>query len=482
VPAAVKTVVTELGDSRVRVRVEVPPTEVERRLERKAHQLGRELKLPGFRRGKVPAPLVIQRIGRESVLEEAVRDTLSTWYSDAIEAAGIVPVGDPQLDLDELPAEGEALGFSIEIGVLPTAELGEYEGLEVPRREPAVQEEQIEREIDAMRDRLARLETAGRVAGEGDFVVVDYEGWVAERGSPSEDARRERLPGGEGRDQLVELGGGNLIPGFEQGLLGASAGETRTVELAFPADYGNAELAGRAASFEVTVKEVKFKQLPPLDEDFAIDAGFDSVQELREDIARRLTEVEEGQIEGEFRQAALDAAVANAHVEVTDELVKARAHEMWERMLHSLSHRGISREAYLKIAAREERDVLAEMEPDAELALRREAVLSAVVAAEAISPTDEELLAALAPIAEREGIEPQKLLGDLRGSGRLEEVREDLAARDAIELIAAAATPISIAQAQAREQLWTPEQVSEHQGAVAAPGRLWTPTDPRSAS
>ncbi|MFI5038007.1 MAG: trigger factor, partial [Solirubrobacterales bacterium] len=372
--------------------------------------------------------------------------------------------------------------FSIEIGVLPKAELGEYEGLEVPRREPAVEEEQIERGIDAMRDRLARLETAGRVAAEGDFVVVDYQGWVAEEGSSSEGARRERLPGGEGRDQLVELGGGNLIPGFEQGLLGASAGETRAVELTFPGDYGDEELAGRAASFEVTVKEVKFKQLPAVDEDFAIDAGFDSVQELREDIARRLTEVEEGQIEGEFRQAALDAAVAKAHVEVTDELVKARAHEMWERMLHSLSHRGISREAYLKIAAREEKDVLAEMEPDAELALRREAVLSAVVAAEAISPTDEEVLEALAPVAEREGIEPQKLLGDLRGSGRLEEVREDLAARRAIELIAVAAKPISVAQAHARGQLWTPEQVSEHQDAVAAPGRLWTPTDPTSAS
>jgi trigger factor len=483
VPAAVKTSVTELGDSRVRVRVEVPPPEVERRLERKANQLGRELKLPGFRRGKVPAPLVIQRIGRESVLEEAVRDTLSTWYADAIGVAGIVPVGDPKLDLGELPAEGEALEFSIEIGVLPKAELGEYEGLEVPRREPAVEEEQIEREIDGMRDRLARLETAGRGAAEGDFVVVDYQGWVAdEEGSASDDAGRERLPGGEGRDQLIELGGGNLIPGFEQGLLGASAGETRAVELTFPADYGNEELAGRAASFDVTVKEVKVKQLPAVDEDLAIDAGFDSVQELREDIARRLTEVEEGQIEGEFRQAALDAAVAKAHVDVTDQLVKARAHEMWERMLHSLSHRGISREAYLKIAAREEKDVLAEMEPDAELALRREAVLSAVVEAEAISSSDEEVLEALAPVAEREGIEPQKLLADLSAGGRLDEVREDLAARTAIELIAAAAKPISVAQAQAREQLWTPEQGSEQEAVAAAPGRLWTPTDPTSAS
>jgi len=472
VPVAVKT--TELPDSRVRLQVQVPPGELEGRLERKAHQLGQKLKLPGFRRGKVPAPLVIQRIGREAVLEEAVRDTLSSWYSEAIESAGIVPVGDPQLDLGDLPPQGEALEFSIEIGVLPKAELGEYEGLEVPRREPNVQEEDVQQEIDAMRERLARLETAGRPAGKGDFVVVDYVGSLIAGGSS------EPFAGGEGRDQLVELGGGNLIAGFEEGLLGASAGDTRTVDVTFPADYGSEELAGRDASFEVTVKEVKLKQLPAVDEDFAIDAGFDSVEDLREDIARRLDEAEEGRIETEFRQAALDAAVAGALVAVTPDLVKARAREMWERMLHSLAHRGISREAYLQITGRDEEGILAEMEPDADLALRREAVLTAVVLAEGIEPSEPELLEAVTPTAEREGVEPEKLLQDLRASGRLEEVREDLAARRAVELIAERARPIPLAQAQAREQLWTPEKLQDPK--APEPGALWTPADRRSAS
>ena len=208
--------------------------------------------------------------------------------------------------------------------------------------------------------------------------------------------------GGEGRDQLIELGGGNLIPGFEDALLGASAGDTRTIPLTFPEDYENRELAGRDASFEVTVKEVKLKELPDVDEDFATDVGFDDLDELREDIRGRLTEVEEARIETEFRQAALDAAVAQSKVAVTPELVKARAHEMWERMLHSLAHRGISREAYLQIVGREEADVVGEMDGDAELALRREAVITAIVAAEGIAPSDQELLAALAPTAERE--------------------------------------------------------------------------------
>lgn len=484
VPVAVKTTLTELGDSRVRLQVQVPPGELEGRLERKARQLGRELKLPGFRRGKVPAPLVIQRIGREAVLEEAVRDTLSSWYSDAIESAGIVPVGDPQLDLGELPPQGEALEFSIEIGVLPKAELGEYKGLEVGRREPEVSDDQIQQEIDAMRERLARLQTAERPAAAGDFVVVDYVGSIAREapdGEQSETEQRfEPFTGGEGRDQLVELGAGNLIPGFEEGLLGAVAGETRTVALTFPADYGNQELAGRETSFEITVKEVKLKELPEVDDDFAVDAGFDDLQELREDIRKRLLELDEQRIEAEFRQAALDAAVAAARVPVTPELIKARAREMWERMLHSLSHRGVSREAYLQIVGRQEADVLAEMEPEAELALRREAVITAVVAAEGLDPPEDDLLEALAATAEREGVEAQKLLEELRGAGRLEEVREDLAAREAIGVIAAAAKPIPLAQAHAREQLWTPGKDDDGapgaaKGLAAAPARLWTP-------
>jgi trigger factor len=474
VASAVKTTLTELGDSRVRLHVEVEAAEVEGRLERKARQLGNQLKLPGFRKGKVPAPLVIQRMGREAILEEAVRDSLSTWYSGAIEEAGIVPVGDPDLDLGELPPQGEALQFSIEIGVLPKAELGTYRDLEVGRAEPAVAEERIDQEVEAMRDRLARLETAERPAAAGDFIVMDYLGTL-----PDENGEQVPFAGGEGRDQLIEIGSGNLIPGFEEGLLGASAGEERDLQVKFPDDYANSDLAGRDAAFAVTVKDVKTKQLPELDDSFAADAGFDDLAELRQDIHDRLLEGEQARVEGEFRQAALDAAVDQAKVPVTPELTAARAKEMWERTLHSLSHRGISREAYLQISGRSEEEILAEMTPDAERALRREAVITAIVAAEGISPSDEELLEVLAPTAEREGIEPGTLLEDLRKAGRLEEVREDLAAREAIQSIADSAKPIPLAQAEAREKLWTPDSEPAVAGAGAEgggeAGKLWTP-------
>jgi trigger factor len=519
---------TELPESRVRLQVQVPPGELELRLERKARELGAKLKIPGFRRGKVPPPIVIRRIGREAVLEEAVRDTLPLWYADALQNSKIVPVGDPQVDLGELPPQGQALRFSIEIGVLPKATLGRYKGLEVGRREPQLDPQRLDQELEALRERLARLETAERAAATGDFVVIDYEGQLAGQGEqPSSEASvaaggagSKSAPGAagsraaspaprskaaaeqakaladalNGRDQLVELGAGRLPEELERALLGAAAGDRRTVQVAFPEQYGNSPLAGRQATLEVTVKEVKAKQLPDLDDDLAIDAGFEDLEELRGDIDSRLQEAERREVESEFRQAALDAAVQSATVEVPAALVQARAKEMWERMLHSLAHRGLSREAYLQIDGRREEDILAELAPDAERALRREAVITAVVETERIQPDDQELEQALAGAAGEQGRTAAELLGELRGSGRLEELREDLAARAAMDLIAEQATPIAPELAKAREQIWTPEGEEAAKGAAKPAGqpgqrgqeagqqqpgqagaRLWTP-------
>jgi trigger factor len=470
---AVRTTITELPESRVRVQAEVPAEEVERRVQEKARALGRELKIPGFRKGKVPPPVVLRRIGRETVLDETVRDALGRWYSDAVDAAGIAPVGDPSLDLDGLPAEGEPLYFSIEIGVRPTAKLGDYRGLEAGRREPVLDEEALERELEALRERLARLEAVARPAAEGDFVVVDYLGRID--GEPFE--------GGEARDQLLELGSGRLIPGLEQGLVGAAAGEQRDVEVTFPEDYGAKELAGRPATFDATVKEVKEKRLPDLDDELASDAaGFDTLEELREDISRRLLEADEARAQSEFREAVLDAAVAAATIDVPDALVRGRAQEMWERMLHSLSHQGISRDAYLQISGRTEEEILADVAPEAEQALRREAVLAAVVAAEGIAPDDDAVLEALGPDAEREGKPAAELLKALRQSRRLESVREDLAARDALDLMTEQAKAIAPAAAKARERLWTPDKPDPKRASKDPPAGesdagsgLWTP-------
>jgi trigger factor len=281
--------------------------------------------------------------------------------------------------------------------------------------------------------------------------------------------------GGEGRDQLVELGSGRLIPGFEEQLVGASAGDERAVSLTFPDDYGAEHLAGKPAEFAVTVREVKTKRLPELGEDFAADAGFDTVDELREDIAKRLREGEERQIEAEYREAVLDSVVDKATIDVPHELVHARAHELWHQTLHSLSHQGISREAYLQIAGKDdEEEIVKEAEPDAERALRREAVLAAIVEAEEIEPSDGDVLDALQGAAAQERTTPEKLRKRLEKSGRIDDLKDDLAQRAALDLLVEAAKPISVEQAKARELLWTPEQGEPGE---RAGGRLWTPGD-----
>jgi trigger factor len=441
----VKTTVEELPESRVRVEAEVPPQEIQRRLNEAAGRMGRDLRMPGFRRGKVPAPVVIQRIGREAVLDEAVRSSLGQWYTDAVDAAGIHPVGQPDVDLGDLPAEGQPLTFTIEIGVRPAAALGDISSFEAPRREPQVDEAAIDEQVERLRQQLGRLETVERAAQDGDFVVIDFKGFQIDGEDEDGNPRREAFAGGEGRDQLLELGSGQFIPGFEEQLVGLAAGDEKVVEVTFPEDYASApHLAGQAAQFEVTVSEVKAKQLPELDDDFATEAGgFDTMAELREDIATRMRESEERQIEAEFREAALDAVVQGATVEVPESLVEARARELWEQMLHSLSHRGISKDAYLRIAQKSEDELLEEARPDAEKALRREAVLAAVVEAESIEPSEGDILDALQQSAMQQGTAPEKLRKQLERTGRLDELKDDLAQRRAVELLAERATPVA---------------------------------------
>ncbi len=433
---AVKTSVTPLEDSRVRVEAEVPPEEVERRLERTARELGRDLRVPGFRKGKVPAPVVMRRIGREAVLEETVRSSLGAWYSDALDAAGIVPVGEPKLDLGDSPGDGGAYTFSIEIGVRPTAKLGRYKGLEVPRRAPRADPAAVEAEIDALRERLAKLDTAERAAGEGDFVVMDYLGRLD--GEP--------FAGGEGQDQLLELGSGRLIPGFEEQLTGARAGDAREVSATFPEDYNAAHLAGREAVFAVTVKEVKEKVLPEVNDDLAVDgAGFDTLEELKEDIASKLSDRDEATVAAEFRASVLDAVVEEAEVEVPEELAHARAHEMWEQMSRTMARQGITPETYLRISGKEsEEELVHEAVPDAVQALKREAVLAAVVEAEQIAPTEEEILHELEHPAEHEGVKPEKLLDRLRSAHQLDSFAAELAVNRAAELLAEEAVPVAM--------------------------------------
>jgi trigger factor len=458
-----QTTVSELPDSRARVEVEVAAKDVERATSRAARAMAREMRMPGFRSGKAPPSLVIQRLGFGPVLQEAIRDALPEWYERALLDSGVSPIGDPSIELVSTPeSEGEPLEFKFEVGVRPPAKLGEYKGLEVGRAEKEVPDEVVDREVERVREGFARLEPVQRAAGEGDSVLIDFEGLID--GTAFE--------GGKADDYLLSLGSGQLIEGFEEQLVGAGAGAERKVEVSFPADYHAENLAGKDAVFEVEVKEVREKVLPELDDDFASEASeFDTLEELREDIREKVGAALESRAEEDFRIAAIDAAVNAATVDVPADLVTARASERWERMERQLAGRGMDPNTFLQMQGKTREELIEESKPDAERELKREAVVTAIAEAEEIEVSEEELIEALEHSAEHERTTPEKLLERLRDNGRDSMVREDIRARKAIELVAEEAKPIPLEQAEAREQIWTPEKERE------SAGSLWTPGD-----
>jgi trigger factor len=458
-----ETSVKELPASRVSVAVEVPARDVERAASRAARAMAREMRMPGFRKGKAPPSLVIQRLGFGPVLEEAIREALPEWYERALLESGVSPIGEPSIEMVSTPeAEGEPLSFTFEIGVRPTAQLGDYKGLEVGRAENEVPDDVVEREVERVREGFARLEPVERAAAEGDSLLIDFEGLLD--GTAFE--------GGKAEDYLLALGSGQLIEGFEEQLVGATAGEEREVKVTFPAEYQAEQLAGKDAVFRVEVKEVREKVLPELDDEFAADASeFDTLEELRADVREKVGAAMQSRAAEDFRIAAVDAAVAAATLEVPDELVTARATERLERMERQLAQRGMDPSAFLQMQGKTREELIEETKPDAEQELKREAVVTAIADAEAIEVSEEEMVEALEHSAEHERTTPEKLLERLRQNGRDKLISEDIRARKAIELVADEAKPIPLEQAEAREQIWTPEKEQEKAG------KLWTPGD-----
>jgi len=463
-----QTTLKELPNSRVEVQVEVPAADVEKATSRTARAMAKEMRMPGFRAGKAPTSLVIQRLGFGSVLQEAIRDALPEWYEGALLDAGVSPIGDPDIQMSTVPeGEGEPLEFKFEVGVRPEAQLGTYKGLEVGKEEQEVPDEILDTEVERLREGFARLEPVEREAREGDSLLVDFEGF--RDGSA--------FQGGAAEDYLLALGSGQLIEGFEEQLVGAKAGEEREVNVTFPEDYQAEHLAGEDAVFKVKVKEVREKVLPELDDDFAAEASeFDTLEELRDSIREKVGAALGSRAEEDFRVAAVDAAVAEATVEVPAELATARATERWERMERQLAGRGMDPNQFLQMQGKTRDELIEETKEDAEKELKREAVVTAIAETEGIEVSEAEMVEALEHSAEHERTTPEKLLERLQKSGRDAMIREDLRARKAIELVAGSAKPIPKEEAdarrgkaEAREKLLSPEEGEKKTG------ELWTP-------
>jgi trigger factor len=461
-----KTTVEKQGDARVQIEAEVPAEEVAKAIDKTAARLGGEMKIPGFRKGKVPPEMVLQRVSREGVLTEAIEEALPDWYEAALLDADVDPIGSPRIKMGDLPPEGEPLKITLEVGVLPEGKLSDYKGLEVGKEEIAVPEGAVEQELERLQQGFAKLNAVERAAKEGDVLLIDFKGSVD----------GEEFEGGEGKDYLLELGAGQVVPGFEEALAGASAGESHVANFDFPADYHAEQLQGKTAKFDIEVKEVREKEIPELDDDFAAEASeFDTLEELRSEMESKILEAIEGQAQNGFRERALDVAADKVEVKLTEDLIAARAEETWNRAARTLAQQGIDPERYLQAQGATREEMVKQARPEAERGLRREVALQAVAEAEAIEITDEDFLEALAvpPGHEDHGHpEPAEALAELRETGRDKLVARDLRMRKALDFIADSATPISMEKAKARDEMWTPEKERKEKGG------LWTPGDP----
>ena len=266
----------------------------------------------------------------------------------------------------------------------------------------------------------------------------------------------EEFEGGAANDHTIEIGSGQLIDNFEEQIIGAKAGDDVEVNVTFPEDYGAQELAGQEAVFAVKVKEVRAKNLPDADDDFASEASeFDTLDELRADIAEKLAEQAESRIEQEFRVAAVDAAVENATVDLPDEIAKARGQERWERVERQLAGQGMNPDTYLQMQGKTRDEIIEESLPDAEQELKRESVLVAISEAEDIEVTDAELEEELEHMAGHERTTAAKLLERLRRDGRDSVVAADIRVRKAIDVVADAAKEVKMSAEDSKEKLWS---------------------------
>jgi trigger factor len=448
------TQVEELTDNRVRLTVEVPQHDVHHAVEHAAADLASSVKIPGFRTGKVPMPVLVARFGRERIYQEAVESHIGGWFWNAAARSRIQPVEQPQYEYD-LPASAEDdWRFTATVAVQPKPEIADWTQLEVGAPEPEVPQEAIDNELEVLRRSVAQLVPVDdRAALPGDTVVVDL---VADDGEAQ-------------RDYVVELGAGRLLEEIEQALVGAAVGDSKDVSY---------ELAdGATRTLTATVKEIYDAVLPAVDDEFAQAASeFDTADELRSDIESRLRELVSLELEGRFREAAVDALVAASDVQAAGPLVEARTSELLRGLVRSLQQRGIDPNTYFSMTGQSPEQLQERVRAEASQAVARELVLEAVAEKAGVDVPDEEVEALIREQATAAGEDPADVTEQLRHSGAYERLRDDLRLRAALDHVAAGVQRIDPDLASAREKLWTPEKEKPERDT-----KLWTPASKESA-
>ena len=418
--------VEKMEKNMAKLTIEVSAEELDKAMQNAYLKARGKISIPGFRKGKAPRKMIEQMYGKGIFLEDAANALIPEHYSKALEECDLEIVSQPEIDVTQAEP-GKAFIFTAEVAVKPEVTLGEYKGVEVPKSETEVTDEDIDAEIKKEQEKNSRTVTVeDRGAENGDITTIDFEGFVD----------GVAFEGGKGTDYPLTLGSGSFIPGFEDQLVGAKAGDHVEVNVTFPEEYQAAELAGKAAVFQCDVKKVETKELPELDDDFAQDVSeFDTLAEYREDVKKNLTEKKEKEARAAKENAAVDKAIENAEMEIPDAMLNTQVRQMMNDFASRMQSQGLTMEQYFQFTGMTAEKMQEEMKPQALKRIQTRLVLEKIAETENIEVSKDEVNEEISKMAEMYKMEADKLK-ELLGDRELEQMKKDMAVQKAVTLVA----------------------------------------------
>ena len=417
--------VEKLEHNMAKLTIEVSAEEVEKALQAAYLKERSKISLPGFRKGKVPRQMIEKMYGPEVFYDEAANRMISEAYAKAYDESELEIASQPKIDIVQLE-KGKSFIFTAEVAVKPEVKLGEYKGLKVDKYSTRVTQKEVDEEIEKVREQHARIvEVTDRAVADKDDVTLDFEGFVD----------GVAFEGGKGENYPLTIGSGSFIPGFEEQLIGAEIDKEVEVKVTFPEDYHSEDLKGKEAVFKCTVHEIKAKELPEIDDEFAAEVSeFDTLDEYKADVKAKIKEQKATDGKRKQEDQAVEQAVANAEIDLPEPMVDLQAKQMADDFARRIMQQGLSVEQYFQFTGLSEEKMMEELKPQAEKRIRTRLVLEAIVAAENIEVSDERLDEELAKMAESYKMEVEKLK-EFMGENEKKQMKEDIAVQDAVTLI-----------------------------------------------
>ena len=421
-----------LEKNMAKLTIEVSAEDLDKAMEKAYQKQKSRISLPGFRKGKAPRKMIESMYGKGVFMEDAVNSLVPQEYTKALGECDLEIVSQPEINVTQMEP-GKALIFTADVAVKPEVTLGDYKGVEVPKSEIAVTDEEVDAEVKKEQDKNARtVAVEDRAAANGDITTIDFEGFVD----------GVAFDGGKGTDYALTLGSGTFIPGFEDQLVGANAGDHVEVKVTFPEEYQAKELAGKEAVFQCDVKKIETKEVPELDDEFAKDVSeFDTLAEYKEDVKKKLTEKKEKEARTAKENAAVDKAIENAQMDIPELMTKTECRQMMDDFSRRMQQQGLSMEQYFQFTGQSMDKMMEDMKPQALKRIQRRLVLEKVAEAENIQPSEEEITEEIQKMADAYKMEADKIREAIGESG-LEQMKKDMAVQKAVTVIADAAVEV----------------------------------------